>query len=111
MMDLLDNILGPLNYLDRLIGWGQIQLRRGSRRKQRHGRTETVRVQVPYAAGSPFAIRNHLRKYGVQTYGYTHDANHWYCSVPKRQYQWFLKLHNGGALWSPKTAWKDKANR
>lgn len=114
MMDFLDNILGPLNYLDRLLGWLQISTRRGSRRrKQRYGRMEMVRVKIPYsdrASGvqPPANIRSHLRKYGVQTYGYTHDANHWYCDVAKNQYEWFLKLYNDGALWSPRTAWRDK---
>lgn len=113
MMDLLDNILGPLNYFDRIVGLFQIATRRGSRRKQRCGRTAMVRVKIPYSdrapgIATPQAIRSHMRKYGVGLYGYTHDANHWYAWVAKRQYTWFQRLYNGGQLWSPARAWKDK---
>lgn len=114
MMDLLDNLLGPLNYWDRIAGFLQIATRRGSRRrKQRYSRTDTVRVKIPYSdrtpgIATPQAIRNHMAKHGVNLYGYTHDANHWHASVARNQYQWFLRLYNNGHLWAPATAWKDK---
>jgi hypothetical protein len=117
MMDFLDDLLGPLNYWDRIVGLFQIATRRGSRRrKQRYSRTEMVRVAIPYSdrtpgIATPQAIRNHLHKYGVDTYGYTHDANHWYASVPRRQYKWFQRLYNGGALWTPASAWKERRIR
>lgn len=116
MIDLLDNLLGPLNYLDRIIGLFQLATRRGSRRKQRYSRTAMVRVKIPYSdrtpgVASPFTIRDHMKKYGVGLYGYTHDSKCWYAWVPKRQYAWFLRLYNGGALWSPARAWQEKRER
>lgn len=109
IMDLIDNILGPINYLSRLTGWAQIQLRRG----KKQGRTETVRVRTPWCdkanVESCRTIQKHMKKHGVTLYALTHDAGGWYCSVPKNQYGWFLKLYNGGQLWSPKTAWADNA--
>lgn len=111
MWDIIDNLFGPLNYLDRIIGWAQIATRRGSRRRQRYGRTAMVRVKIPYGdrtpgVASPQVIRAHMAKYHVGLYGYTHDANHWYASVPRRQHQWFLWLYNDGRLRSPATSWK-----
>lgn len=113
MMDLIDNVIGPLNYLSRLTGWAQIQLRKGSKKPQKYGRTETVRVRIPWCDRANVAtcltIERHMKKHGVTLYALTHDANAWYCDVAKNQYSWFLKLYNGGQLWSPQTAWADNA--
>ena len=113
MIDLLDDLLGPINYLSRMTGWLQIQFRRGSkRRRQKFSRTATVRVRVPWCDRAPVqshtTIVNHLRRHGVKIYAYTHDSQYWYCSVPKNQEKWFWWLYNNGALRAPKSAWGDK---
>lgn len=116
--DIFDAVLGPVNYIDRLLGWTQIQFRRGSkRRKQPYSRTASVRITHPrcdkqreYVAIIP--LRKHLAHYGVQTYAYTHDDRNFYFSVAKNQERQFRYLYNDGkSLRSFKNAWKDKPNR
>lgn len=111
--DLFDDILGPLNLINRVTGWLQIATRRGSRKRQRYGRTAMVRVTIPRSDKTPGAegfksITNHLKKYGCDTYDWTHDSRNFYVSVAKNQYPWFQRLYNGGQLWSPASSWADK---
>lgn len=111
--DIFDDILGPLNFINRITGWLQIAGRKGSRKRQRYSRTAMVRVTIPRAdkndGAQPFPlIQKHLKKYGCDTYDWTHDSRNFYASVPKRQYQWFLRLYNGGQLWAPATSWTEK---
>lgn len=115
--DLFDDVLGPLNFVDRITGWLQLQTRRGSRRRRyRDAASASVRITHPRPDKVPGAIpimqvRAHLRKYGVDSYAYTHDARNFYFSVPKRQEEWFKRLYNNGQLWSPRTAWADNPRR
>lgn len=115
MMDFLDDfVFGPFNLLDRAIGWAQIATRRGSRKyRGRTGRFDMVRKAIPRSDKDPnippfkFVIQ-HLQKYGVDTYSYTHDSRNFYITIPKRQEKWFNRLYNNGQLWSPASSWKDK---
>ena len=102
----LDDILGPLNFVDRIIGGVQIATRTSkARNKYKAGPTEMIRVRHPYSGTPIRRVRAHLKRYGVQTYMYTHDSTYAYFSVAKRQEEWFRKLYNGGALWTPRRGW------
>lgn len=98
VMDFLDDfIFGPLNYFDRLEGLvrGAIYRDLGYQmavlypdRGGRHTRDEVEAL---------------LRHYGIAVYGRTHDAQHMYFRVKKRQARWaeYLLLHANVALTSP----------
>lgn len=112
--NLFDELLGPLNLINRITGHIQIATRRGSRRhKQKHGRMAMTRISIPRSdkddSVEPFKrIVTHMEKHGVKTYSHTHDARNFYVSVARNQEPWFRWMYNGGQLRAPRTAWKDK---
>lgn len=98
IMDLLDDwVFGPLNLIDRLEGlfkaalYGDMGYRMTIPRVDKGGKHSLPNVQRT------------LKKYGVATYGCTHDANNMYFSVKKRQARWaeYILLHAGVELTSP----------
>lgn len=102
----LDDLLGPLNFVDRIIGTIQIVTRQDrARNKYRASATEMIRVKHPWDGLPITRVRAHLKKYGVPTYMYTHDSQYAYFSVAKRQERWFWILYNKGKLWTPKKGW------
>lgn len=98
ILDILDDwIMGPLNVLDRLE-----RVVTGVR-----FRDMGYQLAIPRCdKGGEFALSDVsrlLKKYGVAIYGRTHDANHIYFHVKKRQARWaeYLLLHAGVELHSP----------
>lgn len=95
IMDLLDDfVFGPFNLIDRAEG-----LLSGIRYKDMGRQFAIPRVDK----GGPFTlaeIEDLLARYGVAVYGRTHDANHMYFHVKKRQARWaeYLMLHAGVEL-------------
>lgn len=116
--DIFDNLAGPLNLINRAGGFLRINTRQGSRRyRGRHGVNATVRLSHPRADKAPgyatfMALQAHMRRYGVELYGPTHDATLFHFSVAKRQAGWYRRLYGDGkSLWSPRRAWADKVRR
>jgi hypothetical protein len=97
-MDLLDDfVFGPCNLIDRAEGLLS-GIRYGDMGHQ---------FAIPRAdKGGPFTlaeIEELLARYGVVVFGRTHDANHMYFHVKKRQARWaeYLMLHAGVELCNP----------
>lgn len=98
LWDFLDNyICGPFNYIDRLEGllrglWYQdLGYRMAVLYPDRGGRHSRKQIEAL------------LGRYGIVAYGRTHDADHMYFRVKKRQARWaeYILLHAGVALTSP----------
>ncbi len=97
-MDFLDDfVLGPCNLIDRLegllrgIGYGDLGHQFAIPRADKEGVFTLNEVDT---------LLNH---YGIPIYGRTHDADHMYFRVKKRQARWaeYLLLHAGVDLHSP----------
>jgi hypothetical protein len=98
IMDFLDDfVFGPLNLINRVEGLIKLAIY--------HDRG--VRLAIPRedkgGKHSLPEVRALLRKYGVDSFGCTHDARNLYFSVKQRQAAWaeYLLLHAGIALLSP----------
>lgn len=96
--DILDDwLLGPLNFIDRFE-----RLITGTR-----FRDMGYKLKIPRRdKGGKHTlsdVERILKRYGVAVYGRTHDANHMYFHVKKRQARWaeYLLLHAGVELHSP----------
>lgn len=96
--DILDDfVFGPLNLINRFEGLVKSAI---------YGDTG-YRMSIPSVdKGGKHTLswtRSVLKKYGVATYGCTHDANNMYFSVKKRQARWaeYILLHAGVELTSP----------
>lgn len=114
ILDLFDNVVGNLNYIDRLQGIAYVALRNPKpRNKQKYSKYATERFAVLYERCDRDTVLRHLGKYGVDTFEQTHDAKHLYFKVRKNQAVWTRRLlgdinEEGGGLWSPRRGWKDK---
>lgn len=98
IIDFLDNyIFGPLNYFDRLEG-----LLRGVW-YQDFGHEFAVLYPDRGGKHSRQEIEALLNHYGIDVYGRTHDANHMYFRVKRRQARWaeYLLLHAGVSVKGP----------
>ena len=82
LIDMFDNIAGPLNYFDRLAGlfWGLYYRDFGHEFKVLYRRSGGNHHRKE--------IAKLLDKYGIPTYGQLHDANHMYFRCKKRQAIW-----------------------
>ncbi len=114
MMDFLDDwVFGPLNWVDKFFGAFQILLRNPhARNKQKYSRFNTVQMVVPRKDKNQknpgfHVVIQHLNKYGVDTYFYSHDSQNLYFRVRKNQETWARKLWNGERMWTPSRSWKD----
>lgn len=109
MMDFLDNwLFGPANLIDRFtgllrgIGYGDLGHRFKVRYADRGGHHTRAEIEAM------------LSKYGIAVYGRTHDANHLYFLVKKRQARWadYLMRNAGVAVvGEPLTAGNGKPRR
>lgn len=125
MWDMIDNLLGPLNYFDRIEGLLRGLLYRDS------GHRITVKYADRGGHHSCQEIEKILKKYHIPVYGRLHDANHLSFLVKRRQARWaeYLLLQAGVAVvgepvdkrnqgyrrgkpagWMP-AAWADKPRR
>jgi len=97
IMDFFNDLLGPLNYIDRIEGLlrGIIYQDMGHRFAvlfaDRGGRHSCQEVEAL------------LKRYGIVMYGRMHDAKHFYFLVKKRQAEWaeYLLVHANVAVTSP----------
>lgn len=112
LMGLIDNILGPLNLINRLLGGLQLTTRRGSRRyRGRVAASASVRCSHPRHDKRPEFVKwpdlvAHMLRYGIVLHGHTHDATAFHFSVTRRQYEFYLWLYGDGkSLRSPRRAW------
>jgi hypothetical protein len=93
MMDFLDDfVFGPLNYIDRIEGMVRLAVRRDS----------GVQFALPRIdkGGDHIGVDvcDMLKKYGVDTFGKTHDAKHLYFLVGKRQAKWTAYLLDNAGI-------------
>lgn len=90
-LDLIDNLLGPLNGVARL-DWLIRSIICGNT-----GHEFKVRYQDSGGTHSREEIERILKRYGVICYGRLHDAKHMYFFVKRRQAKWaeYLLLHAG----------------
>lgn len=97
LMDLFDDLLGPLNPVDQIEGMV----------KSIYYKDSGVLFAIPRAdKGGEFSlydVEDLLNKYGIPIYGRTHDARSMYFRVKKRQATWaeYLLLHAGIELCNP----------
>jgi hypothetical protein len=106
MIDVIDNILGSLNFIDLLFGKAN-RLRHASR-GGRFGPTVTIRLKR-IDKGGDYVLREvigHLNRHGVPTFDHAYDAQYRYFKVRKTQAAWARWLYNDGNLRSPQRAWK-----
>lgn len=98
ILDLLDDfVFGPCNLIDRAEGlisgirYGDLGCQFAIPRADKGG---------PYTLTE---VEDLLARYGVAVFGRTHDANHMYFKVKKRQARWaeYLMLHAGVELTTP----------
>lgn len=81
-MDWIDNILGPLNLIDKARGlyyaikWRDLGVLVTIPRLDKDGQTGFLDA------------RKTLREYGIRTYWYSHDAKNIYMRVERRQARW-----------------------
>lgn len=82
-MDFLDNyVFGPMNLINRISGWlhgafyGDM------------GHTFKVKFSDRGGKHSVDEVEAMLKLYGIAYFGRTHDANHFYFKVKKRQAEW-----------------------
>lgn len=88
-MDIIDNILGPLNF----ICHAQILINMLRYRRFHLATVTTGRQDKDKSAIGVFGVAKRLRSNGVRVFGYRFDANHMYIYVAatqKRQAQWLL---------------------
>ena len=96
-MDILDDfVLGPLNLIDRIEG-----LLSGARYGDAGHQFKIRRVDKD-GSHSLNECEDILKKYHIAVYGRTHDANHMYFHVKKRQAAWaeYVLLRAGVELLS-----------
>jgi hypothetical protein len=98
MMDLLDDLVfGPLNLINRAEGWLKLLFYHDA----------GVRFAIPRqdkgGQHSLANVRELLARYGIASFGCTHDARCIYFLVKKRQAAWaeYLLLHAGVELRNP----------
>ncbi|MBI1298275.1 hypothetical protein GC175_25355 [bacterium] len=98
ILDFLDDyIMGPLNIIDHLEG-----VLSGIRHRDLGRQFAIPRIDK----GGPLSlneVEEMLNRYGIVIYGRTHDAQHMYFHVKKRQAAWaeYLLLHAGAELVGP----------
>ena len=97
VFDVLDDILGPLNVIDRMEGLVKRAIYRDTAVK--------FTILRPRKGGNHTRddVRIILEKYGVATFGHTHDGKHINFLVKSRQAAWaeYLLLNAGVDLQNP----------
>jgi hypothetical protein len=93
MIDFLDNfVFGPLNLIDRIEGMFRLAARRDS------GVQFGIKRLDKGGKHSRPEARNLLKKYGVDTFGITHDATNLYFLVGRRQAKWTAYLLDSAGI-------------
>jgi len=98
LMDFLDDyIIGPLNWIDRLDG-----LISGVKYKDL-GYQVSILYHDRGGNHSRAEIEEILTRYGIDTFGHTHDSKHMHFRVKHRQARWaeYILLHAGAKIMSP----------
>jgi hypothetical protein len=93
MIDFLDDfLLGPFNLIDRLEGLIRLAARRDT-----GVRFAILRMDKGGKHTRP-EVRRMLRRYGVATFGITHDATNLYFLVGSRQAKWAAYLLDSAGI-------------
>lgn len=111
MMNIFDNILGNLNFIDLLFGKAN-RLKHRSK-GGRFGPTVQIKMKRIDKGGDHVlrTVTDHLNRYGVPTFDHGYDAQYRYFRVRKTQINFALWLYNDGKLRTPKRAWKDNKRK
>ena len=116
MMDLFDDLFGPLDVLDWLQSWASFAVAPYSKRSK-HGRLNLVTYSIPRAdkvAGAPSLsdVMEHLAQYGVRSEAGSFNSRIMKFQVRRDQKVWaelLLAFDANGVpqLWQPASSWKD----
>ncbi len=115
--NLFDDLLGPLNIIDRMEGLVSAIRYGNYRRARRHGAVGVSAELVRSVFGvntarfalirdgdhSLVEVEKLLKRYGIPVFGRTHDSENMYFSVKKRQARWaeYIMLNAGIDLANP----------
>ena len=117
MMDILEDLLGPLNILQQIQAYAAFAFAPVGKRRQKHSRVDLVQYELP-RSDKPggehvpplLTVIAHLKTYGVLAEYSAFDSRFVYFKVRKNQSVWALRLLDFDAngiprLWTPKSGW------